>query len=241
MADNPVDLSAGDIGKLSPIEQARLIKELRLSRQLLGRQSESQIRSPHLPPSSDDTTKGFDYSYWKDLITSLSLSYSDVSLIQAIRKAVSGQPAQIIGRLQVNCTLNDIFTALDTTYEAIHDEPAAWQLFYSVKQSRSESVVEWHTRLCSVWARIPDPGDVGLKIKKRLWTGLYSDAMKESSRQAPNDTAYKRWSCHSGLKLLCKLCRTSPPPSNGGLIYRLLGMPAIRTRWMAGAAAHKSG
>ena len=23
---------------------------------------------------------------------------------------------------------------------------------------------------------------------------------------APNDTAYKRWSCHSGLKLLCKLC-----------------------------------
>ena len=27
------------------------------------------------------------------------------------------------------------------------------------------------------------------------------------------DTAYKRWSCHSGLKQLCKLCRTSPPPA----------------------------
>ena len=32
---------------------------------------------------------------------------------------------------------------------------------------------------------------------------------------APNDTAYKRWSCHSGLKLLCKLCQTSPPPPRG--------------------------
>ena len=32
---------------------------------------------------------------------------------------------------------------------------------------------------------------------------------------ASNDTAYKRWSCHSGLKLLCKLCRTSPPPAMG--------------------------
>ena len=32
---------------------------------------------------------------------------------------------------------------------------------------------------------------------------------------APNDTAYKHWSCHSGLKLLCKLCRTSPPPAMG--------------------------
>ena len=32
-----------------------------------------------------------------------------------------------------------------------------------------------------------------------------------------------------------------PAPSNGGPIYRLLGMPAMRTHWMAGAAAHKSG
>ena len=32
---------------------------------------------------------------------------------------------------------------------------------------------------------------------------------------APNDTAYKRWSCHSELKLLCKLFRTSPPPAMG--------------------------
>ena len=32
---------------------------------------------------------------------------------------------------------------------------------------------------------------------------------------APNDTAYKWWSCHSRLKLLCKLCRTSPPPAMG--------------------------
>ena len=28
---------------------------------------------------------------------------------------------------------------------------------------------------------------------------------------APNETAYKRWSRHSGHKLLCKLCRTFPP------------------------------
>ena len=32
---------------------------------------------------------------------------------------------------------------------------------------------------------------------------------------AANDTAYKRWSCHSELKLLCKLCRTSLLPAIG--------------------------
>ena len=32
-----------------------------------------------------------------------------------------------------------------------------------------------------------------------------------------------------------------PAPSNGGPIYCVLGMPVMRTRWMAGAVAHKSG
>ena len=50
------------------------------------------------------------------------------------------------------------------------------------------------------------------------------------------------------VELLSQQTRTAvqivsnpPAPSNGGPIYRFLGMPAMRTRWMAGAAAHKSG
>ena len=64
------------------------------------------------------------------------------------------------------------------------------------------------------------------------------DHMEE---EAPNDTAYKRWSYHRGLKLLCKLCRTSPPPAMGARFTVFFNMPAIRTRWMAGAAVHKRG
>ena len=41
------------------------------------------------------------------------------------------------------------------------------------------------------------------------------DHTEEAYSRAPNDIAYKRWSCHSVLKLLCKLCRTSPPPAVG--------------------------
>ena len=32
-----------------------------------------------------------------------------------------------------------------------------------------------------------------------------------------------------------------PAPSNEGPIYRFFGMPVMRTRWIAGAVAHKSG
>ena len=63
----------------------------------------------------------------------------------------------------------------------------------------------------------------------------------EEEEEAPNDTAYKQWSCHSGYKLLYKLCRTLPPPAMGARFTVFWGKPAMRTRWIAGAAPHKSG
>ena len=47
--------------------------------------------------------------------------------------------------------------------------------------------------------------------------------------EAPNDTAYKRWSCHSGHKQLCKLCRALPPPAIGARFTVFLGKLAMRT------------
>ena len=38
---------------------------------------------------------------------------------------------------------------------------------------------------------------------------------EEINTVAPNDIANKRWSSHSGYRLLCKLCRTLPPPAMG--------------------------
>ena len=54
---------------------------------------------------------------------------------------------------------------------------------------------------------------------------------RHSLQMAPNDTTYKRWSCHSGLKLLCKLCRTSLPPAMGA---RFTVFWACRPRGPAG-------
>ena len=64
---------------------------------------------------------------------------------------------------------------------------------------------------------------------------------KTITELAPNDASYKRWSCHSSHKLRCKLCQTHPPPTMGARFTVFFGKPAMRTRWMAGAAPHKSG
>ena len=39
----------------------------------------------------------------------------------------------------------------------------------------------------------------------------------------------------------CANCVEPPRPQQWGPIYRFLGMPAMRTRWMAGAVVHQSG
>ena len=66
---------------------------------------------------------------------------------------------------------------------------------------------------------------------------------------APNDktdTGSKRHSLQAvelsqWFQAAVQIVSNLPAPSNGGPIYCLFGMPAMRTRWMAGTAAHKSG
>ena len=62
---------------------------------------------------------------------------------------------------------------------------------------------------------------------------LFSDDSKRHTLQA---VELSQW-----FQAAVQIVSNLPAPSNGGPIYRFLGMPAMRTRWMAGAAAHKSG
>ena len=57
--------------------------------------------------------------------------------------------------------------------------------------------------------------------------------MEDQKDIAPNDTAYTRWSCHSGLANLVQILSTPPAPSNGGPTNVFLGKPAMRsTGWL---------
>ena len=65
---------------------------------------------------------------------------------------------------------------------------------------------------------IPKPNkdtDTGTSYRPISLLSVIAKTLEKSLLPAPNDTAYKRWSCHSELKLLCKLCRTSPAPAMG--------------------------
>ena len=56
-------------------------------------------------------------------------------------------------------------------------------------------------------------GERGGRVERHEREREERNEREEREDRDDSDTAYKRWSCHSGFKLLCKLCRTSPPPA----------------------------
>ena len=68
---------------------------------------------------------------------------------------------------------------------------------------------------------------------RRRWKEKMNAGSKRHSLQA---VELSQW-----LQAAVQIVSNLPAPNNGGPIYRFFGMPAMRTRWMAGAAAHKSG
>ena len=74
--------------------------------------------------------------------------------------------------------------------------------------------------LCLVhiaWSAIEQAPSVGIP-RVRVRSEDFSDIIRmrkndgdDAVKPAPNDTDYKRWSSHSGYKLLYKLCRNLSP------------------------------
>ena len=56
------------------------------------------------------------------------------------------------------------------------------------------------------------------QTRKQISNRRYQYKKRRPMDQAPNDTAYTRWSCHSGLANHVQIVSTPPAPSNGGPI-----------------------
>ena len=54
-----------------------------------------------------------------------------------------------------------------------------------------------------------------LKLTFHISLCISFEPAAKQKTQAPTDTVYRRWTCYSGFKLLCKLCQTFLPPAMG--------------------------
>ena len=85
------------------------------------------------------------------------------------------------------------------------------EIHYDGVKAADSDLRELLSTLTSKKKRITAPKGWDLFVRSLKDT----DAPADIHLGAPNDTAYKWWSCHSRQELLCKLCRTIPPPAMG--------------------------
>ena len=78
-------------------------------------------------------------------------------------------------------------------------------------------------------------------IRKPVYVSESDDKSDYSSEDGSKRHSLQAVELSQWFQAAVQIVSNLPAPSNGGPIYRFLGMPVMRTHWMAGAAAHKSG
>ena len=89
----------------------------------------------------------------------------------------------------------------------------AWSCRCSCMGSVSVSSCSWNNTSCCMFVSNVHLATVLNAVFCMPWSLLMVVEDERDDHTVPNDTAYKQWNCHSGYKLLCKLCRTFPPPA----------------------------
>ena len=161
-----------DWNDLSEEEVIRLKEELRIMRELRNRPSEGRL--PYLPHYSGDD--GVKLEHYLSAIRSLR-GYSDETNTHAIRKTVKGTAATVIGNVDYTATKDDLVDLLKSYFEDVSEKTSAWQKFYSATQHKSESLVEWRTRLHQLHKNTRSATMDDTIMKDKLYLGLHNQRL----------------------------------------------------------------
>ena len=116
----------------------------------------------------------------------------DNTILQAIRKSISGTAAKVIGCLPFSSTIDKIIEGLDVSFGELKNDAANWQMFYNARQQKTESIIDWNIRLMDLWKKVPTATvpdtEADNIIKAQLWIGLKTTDVKNASRHFNDNT-----------------------------------------------------
>ena len=118
------------------------------------------------------------YQTWKYEIECLKAEkkYPEDQLLLAIRRAAKGEAANILRRLGVKASVNDILRKFDSTFGDIDSPELIMKKFYAVEQKPSESLVSYAARVEELFSqavevRALDAGQESI-LKSVFYQGL---------------------------------------------------------------------
>ena len=116
----------------------------------------TQISLPKISIFYGDAGKGeVSYDTWRYEINCLISEkvYSNDTILLSIRKSVRGAAADVLRRLGVGVSIENILVQFDTVYGDIESEASILKKFFSCSQNSNEKVIEYCSRLENTFAR----------------------------------------------------------------------------------------
>lgn len=175
--------------KLSPIQRFPFLNQ---SQQQNTSTLPSNPYIPKLPifSGTEEPQKGeTSYEVWNFEVKCLRKSdyLPEHLLLQAIRNSLRGTARSMLVPLGENATVENILDKLDGFFGNVSTSETLIQSFYSDCQKENESVVAYGSRLEQTISRAVACGHIDLvakdaMLRSKFWTGLKSQALKNSTR-----------------------------------------------------------
>lgn len=103
---------------------------------------------PRISIFSGDRKSDVSYDLWKYEVTCLMKeSKSEETVLQTIRRSVRGEAANVIMRLGVSASIDEVLHKMDSIYGNVLEKEDVLAEFYSARQKDDESCSAWSCRL----------------------------------------------------------------------------------------------
>ena len=149
-------------------------------------------------PNFSGTGKDCSFGRWKHEVKCLAADpkYSARTILEVVRKSLKTPAADILPRLGVSPTLDQVIKKIESTYGSVLPGEDILQKFYSEMQDQDESCAKWSMRLEDLAYQATEKKSMPLEslpttLTKRFWGGLRDPIIKNALRNRYTDLGFE--------------------------------------------------
>ncbi|XP_045188189.2 rootletin-like [Mercenaria mercenaria] len=142
----------------------------------------TQYSGAELRPRNEAT-----FEEWKMEVESVQATYSEIVVMQAIRKSLKGQAKRIMLHLGPNTTVEEVLLKMEDAFGNVASKDSILSRFFMAEQEENETVVEWGLRLEDMLLQASRKAEITKvekqeMLKKRFWRGLRNEQLRNATR-----------------------------------------------------------
>jgi len=148
--------------------------------------------TPRLPIFSGSHEKSeVSFNLYAYEVKCLATEHDNTSVMQAIRRSLRGQAAEVLLHLGEDVDVKAVLAKLELVFGDVLPAEAALEAFYAAKQKPHESVAIWSCRLEGLLEQVKrkevtDHKQSQAMLKTKFWSGLRDSSVKAALRHLMN-------------------------------------------------------